>query len=47
MASDLERAAAWTAVLDEWCRGQPNLVTFSGQRHALQAALLIARGAWA
>jgi len=46
MASDLERAAAWTAVLDEWCRGQPELVTFSGQRHALQAALLIARGAW-
>ncbi|TYL53071.1 response regulator transcription factor [Agromyces mariniharenae] len=47
MASDLERAAAWTAALDEWCRGQPELVTFSGQRHALEAALLIARGAWA
>ncbi|MGW4928518.1 LuxR C-terminal-related transcriptional regulator [Agromyces sp. NPDC004153] len=47
MASDLDRAAAWTAALDEWCRGQPELVTFSGQRHALEAALLITRGAWA
>jgi DNA-binding CsgD family transcriptional regulator len=47
MAFDLERAAVWTRVLDDWCRDQPELVTFSGQRHALSAALLIARGAWA
>ena len=47
MAFDLDRAARWMRVLDGWCRGQPELITFSGQRHALEAALLIARGAWA
>lgn len=47
MAFDLDRATAWTDVLDRWCRDQPELVTFSGQRHALEAALLLIRGAWA
>ncbi|RZS68535.1 regulatory LuxR family protein [Agromyces ramosus] len=47
MAFDLERAGEWTSVLDRWCRDQPELITFSGQRHALQAALLLIRGAWA
>ncbi|MBM7831897.1 DNA-binding NarL/FixJ family response regulator [Agromyces cerinus] len=47
MAFDLDRATAWTGVLDRWCRGQPELITFSGQRHALEAALLLLRGAWA
>ncbi len=47
MAFDLERAAAWTSVLDRWCREQPELITFSGQRHALQATLLLIHGAWA
>lgn len=46
MASDTERATAWVEVLDDWCRRQPELVTFTGQRHALRAALLIARGSW-
>ncbi|HET8897064.1 MAG TPA: DNA-binding response regulator, partial [Protaetiibacter sp.] len=47
MAFDLERATRWTNVLDRWCRDQPELITFSGQRHALQAGLLLIRGAWA
>lgn len=47
MAFDLERATSWTSVLDRWCRDQPDLITFSGQRHALQAGLLLVRGAWA
>ena len=37
----------WTGVLDRWCRDQPELITFSGQRHALEAVLLLIRGAWA
>ncbi|MEV1132081.1 response regulator transcription factor [Agromyces sp. NPDC049794] len=44
---DLTRVVAWTRVLDEWCRAQPELVAFSGERHALRAALLTLRGAWA
>ena len=47
MAFDLERATEWTRVLDRWCRDQPELITFSGQRHALEAGLLVFRGAWA
>ena len=47
MAFDLERAFEWTSVLDRWCRDQPELITFSGQRHALRAGLLLIRGAWA
>jgi DNA-binding NarL/FixJ family response regulator len=47
MAFDLERAAAWTSLLDRWCLDQPQLITFSGQRYALQAGLLLIRGAWA
>lgn len=44
---DLTRVVEWTRVLDEWCRAQPELVAFSGERHALRAALLTLRGAWA
>lgn len=44
---DLARAITWTGVLDEWCRAQPELVAYSGQRHALRAALLVLEGAWA
>ncbi len=46
MAFDLDRATEWTSVLDRWCRDQPELITFSGQRHALEAGLLLLRGAW-
>ena len=44
---DLTRVVEWTTVLDEWCRAQPELVAFSGERHALRAALLTLRGSWA
>lgn len=47
MAFDLERAGEWTRLLDRWCLEQPEMITFSGQRSALQAALLLIRGAWA
>ncbi|HEX6954397.1 MAG TPA: LuxR C-terminal-related transcriptional regulator [Agromyces sp.] len=45
-AFDLERATEWTNVLEEWCRGQPELVAYRGQAHALRAALLTLQGAW-
>jgi DNA-binding CsgD family transcriptional regulator len=44
---DLARVIEWTKVLDDWCRRQPELVAYSGQRHALRAALLLLHGAWA
>ena len=47
LAFDLERARAWMAVLDRWCSEQPQLVAFTGQCRALEAALLLVRGAWA
>ncbi|GAA1767648.1 LuxR family transcriptional regulator [Agromyces humatus] len=47
MAFDVARATEWLSVLDRWCREQPELITFSGQRHALEAGLLLLRGAWA
>lgn len=43
---DLARVIRWTKALDDWCRDQPELVAFSGQRHALRAALLLLQGAW-
>lgn len=46
MARDLGRAEAWIDLLDAWCRAQPSLVTFSGQRHALRASLQLAHGEW-
>ncbi|MEI5585278.1 MULTISPECIES: LuxR C-terminal-related transcriptional regulator [unclassified Agromyces] len=45
-AFDLERATAWTTVLERWCRGQPELVAYRGQAHALRAAILTLHGAW-
>ncbi|WP_173922950.1 LuxR family transcriptional regulator [Agromyces sp. Marseille-P2726] len=47
MAFDLERASAWTSVLVRFCAQQPQLITFSGQCRALEASLLLIRGAWA
>lgn len=47
LAFDLERAQVWTTFLKKWCSEQPQLVTFSGQCSALEAALLLIRGAWA
>ena len=47
MAFDLQRASEWTSWLVRFCREQPELITFSGQCHALEAGLLLIRGAWA
>ena len=44
LAFDLERAAAWTAVLDRWCSEQQQLIAFTGQCRALDAALLLIHG---
>ncbi|MDR7185725.1 DNA-binding NarL/FixJ family response regulator [Microbacterium trichothecenolyticum] len=46
LAFDLDRAAAWTGVLGRWCVEQPQLIAFSGQYRALEAGLLLVRGAW-
>ncbi|MEV4687976.1 LuxR C-terminal-related transcriptional regulator [Microbacterium sp. LWH3-1.2] len=47
LAFDLDRATAWTGVLGRWCAEQPQLIAFSGQYRALEAGLLLVRGAWA
>jgi len=44
---DLERAQLWTAAFDRWCHEQPDLVAYSGQRHAYRAQLLLLHGNWA
>jgi DNA-binding CsgD family transcriptional regulator len=44
---DLERAEMWTAAFDRWCHEQPDLVAYSGQRHAYRAQLLLLHGQWA
>ena len=46
-AFDLERAHAWTAAFDRWCREHPDLVAYSGQSHAYRAQLLLLHGDWA
>ncbi|MCD2443304.1 helix-turn-helix transcriptional regulator [Agromyces sp. SYSU K20354] len=46
MGFDFDRAVAWSRALDDWCRQQPDLVTYSGQRYALRSSLLVLQGAW-
>lgn len=43
---DLERAREWTAVFDEWCARQPDLIAYSGQCAAYRAKLHLLDGRW-
>jgi DNA-binding CsgD family transcriptional regulator/tetratricopeptide (TPR) repeat protein len=47
LAFDLRRALEWTAALDHWCGGRPDMVLFSGQCQAHRAELYRLHGAWA
>ncbi|MBT2514328.1 helix-turn-helix transcriptional regulator [Arthrobacter sp. ISL-30] len=46
MAFDVQRAQEWTAALDHWCGGRPDMVMFSGQCQSHRAELYILHGAW-
>ncbi|MCA4132437.1 helix-turn-helix transcriptional regulator [Arthrobacter sp. M4] len=46
LAMDVRRAQEWTAALDHWCGGRPDMVMFSGQCQSHRAELFILHGAW-
>lgn len=46
LAMDVSRAQEWTAALDRWCGGRPDMVMFSGQCQTHRAELFILHGAW-
>jgi DNA-binding CsgD family transcriptional regulator len=46
LAFDLRRALEWTAALDRWCGGRPDMVLFSGQCQGHRADLYRLHGAW-
>ena len=42
----LDRAREWTSALETWCRGQPELVTFTGACLVHRAEILELHGLW-
>jgi DNA-binding CsgD family transcriptional regulator len=46
LAFDLRRAVEWTAALDHWCGGRPDMVLYSGQCQAHRAEVYRLHGAW-
>lgn len=46
LAFDLRRALEWTAALDRWCGGRPDMVLYSGQCQSHRAELYRLHGAW-
>ncbi|UVJ38259.1 LuxR family transcriptional regulator [Arthrobacter sp. CJ23] len=43
---DVHRALEWTAALDHWCAGRPDMVLFSGQCQSHRAQLYVLHGQW-
>ena len=46
LANDVHRAQEWTAALDRWCGGRPDMVMFTGLCQSYRAELFILHGAW-